>query len=196
MVQTVLNFIGNALSGFNSLDWVVALTLAISTVAAFMRGLVRSLFALVGIIAGIVLAGFYTPRFAKSITPWVTTPTLARLCAYVLILSAVYIVAVQLGRLVRGACSAAGLGVFDRLGGTAFGFLRAALLLAALLLPLSPYVPEFAVARSSILLPYLLPAAHGIFSVMPHDGGVRSPVSHWRTRVGQLAGGASLQAHP
>ena len=189
-MQNILSNIENALSSMNPLDWIIALTLAISTITAFMRGFIRSLFALVGMIAGILLAAIYAPRLAQSLRHWITTPAFAKLCAFILILASVYVIAMLLGRLVRGAFSAVGLGFFDRLAGAAFGFARATLFLAAMLLPLSPYLPQFTVTRSSVLLPYLLPAAHGISSLMPRDVRDRTPAGHW------LAGGAIFQVHP
>ncbi len=195
-MSSLLSSIHSALSGMNPLDWFIALTLAVSTVTAFMRGFLRSLFALAGMVAGILLAVLYTPAFAMYLARWVTTVALAKLCAFILILLAVYALAMSLGRLLRRACSAAGLGLFDRLAGAAFGFVRATLLLAALVLPLSPYLPQFAVSSSSLLLPYLLPAAYGISFVMPRDAGDRTSAGRWRTRARQLAGGALLPTRP
>ncbi len=72
-----------------------------------------------------------------------------------------------MGRLLRGICRAIGLGFFDRLAGAVFGLVRGTLLLAALTLPLEPYLVHFAGDRPSLLLPYLLELSHGIFSVVP-----------------------------
>ena len=195
-MQAILRSLENAVGGMNPLDWVIALIVGVSTVSAFMRGLIRSLFALAGMIGGILLAARYTEQGARNLTPWILTPSLARICAFVLILAAVYVAAMLLGRLVRGACSAAGFGIFDRLAGAVLGCARATLFLAALLLPLSPYLPQFKVARSSALLPYLLGAAHGISFVMPHDVLGSTGTSQWRIRAGELAGSALSQGHP
>ena len=167
------------LSGMNLLDWVIALTLAISTITAFMNGLIRSLLGLVGLIAGVMAAAWYAPRFAGWLIRWITPRSLAELVAFVLILAGVTVLASVAGRLLRGACSAIGLGFFDRLGGAVFGLVRGVLLLAALLLPLMPYLQQLRTARESMLLPYLLPASHGISFVVPRDLRDRIPASDW-----------------
>ncbi len=195
-MQSLLHAAESAFSGMNLLDWIIAVTLSISTVTAFLRGFIRSLFALAGMVAGILLATLYAYQLGQYLMRWISPLALAKLCAFILILAAVYVCAVLLGRLLRGACSAIGLGFFDRLAGAAFGFVRGALFLAAMLLPLAPYLPQFKVTRSSVLLPYLLPAAHGISFVLPRDVGDRTPASHWRTRAGQLAGRALLHTPP
>ena len=170
-MNTALHHAGIGLSGMNPLDWVIALTLAISTVAAFMSGLVRSLFSLAGMLLGVVVAAWYTPRAAEYLRGDINPFALARAVVFVLILIAVYVAAALLGRLLRGAFKAVGLGFLDRLGGAAFGFIRATLLLAALLLPLGSFLQQFDTARTSVLLPYLLQASHGISFVMPRDFG-------------------------
>jgi membrane protein required for colicin V production len=168
-----------SLSGMNPLDWIIALTLAISTVTAFMSGLVRSLFSLGGLLLGVVIAAWYAPRVAEYFRGDINPFALARAVAFVLILVAVYVVAALLGRLLRGAFKAVGLGFLDRLGGAAFGFVRGTLLLAALLLPFSGFLQQFRAARTSVLMPYLLQASHGISFVMPRDFGKHLSLVDW-----------------
>jgi membrane protein required for colicin V production len=167
------------LSGMNLLDWAIALILAISTVTAFMRGLIRSLVSLIGLAGGIALACWFAPQGAAYLVRWIKPLALAEIAAFILIVAGTYAVATLLGRLIRGAASAVGLGFFDRLAGAAFGFVRGVLLLAASLLPFAALLPQFGPARGSILLPYLLPAAHGISFVMPRNFGLRLTQNSW-----------------
>jgi membrane protein required for colicin V production len=177
--DSILHSARAGVSGMNPLDWVIALVLAASTIAAFIRGLIRSLVSLAGAIAGVMAACWYAPKVAAYLARWIRTPALAEIVAFVLILAAVWLIAALIGRLLRGACTAVGLGFLDRLAGAAFGFARAVLLLAAILLPLGPYLPHFEEARGSILLPYLLPATHGISFVMPRDFGKHISDGEW-----------------
>ncbi len=178
------------LSGMNPLDWVIALILVLSTVAAFLRGLIRSLVSLAGLLLGVLVAFWYAPKAAASMARWIEPHALAEILSFVLLLAAVYVAAALLGRLLRGACSAVGLGFLDRLAGGAFGFARGVLLLAAMLLPLAPYLAHGNEAQGSILLPYLLPAAHGISFVVPRDFGNRISGGQWwdhaRTAAGEF----------
>jgi membrane protein required for colicin V production len=163
----------------NPLDWTIAIILAISTVTAFMRGLIRSLVSLIGLVAGIAIACWYASQGGAWLVRYIRPLALAQIVAFILILAAVYVVAVLIGRLLRGAASAVGLGFFDRLGGAMFGLVRGVLMLAALILPLAPWLPQFSATKRSILLPYLLPAAHGISFVMPRDFGMRVSAQRW-----------------
>ncbi len=187
-MDSLLHRTGLALSGMNPLDWVIAVTLAVSTVTAFVRGLILSVISLAGLLAGVFAATLYAPRVSPYLLRWTGVAPFARIAAFLLILLAVYLVAALLGRLLRGAFSAVGLGFLDRLGGAVFGFARGALLLAALLLPLFPYLQQFTAARSSVLLPYLLPAAHGISFVLPRHLAVTHRPVDPLTRVLWLDG--------
>ena len=182
-MQTALHGVHVSLGGMNPLDWGIAILLAVSTVTAFMRGLIRSLVSLAGVLLGIFVACWYTPRAAAWLGRWVEPHALAEIVAFVGILAGVYILATLLGKLLRSACSAVGLGFFDRLGGACFGFARGVLLLAAMLLPLAPYLQHVSVAQGSVLIPYLLPAAHGISFVVPRDFGSRISSGNWLTHA-------------
>lgn len=157
------------LRALTPLDWLLALTLGYSTLAAFVRGLIRSLVSLAGVLIGLFVASLYSPALTLTLRVWLSSPNIPGVVAFVLLLLGTYIVMALLGRFLRGASHALGLGLLDRLAGAVFGFVRGVALLAALALPLAPYVQDFAWARSSVLLPYLLDAAHGISFVLPRN---------------------------
>ena len=161
------------LGGLNALDWALVVLLGVSTAMAFLRGLIRSLVSAFGVLLGVVLAAWYAPAPADVLSRWIPQPALAEISAFLLILVATYLTAALLGRVLRGAATAAGLGFFDRLGGAAFGFARAVLVLAAVLIPAGPFLGMVPFARDSVLLPYLQTAAHGVSFVMPQDFGRR-----------------------
>lgn len=193
-MQTALHTTQIALSSMNPLDWIFAITLAISTVGAFMRGLILSVLSLAGLLLGIFAAGFYSPRIVPYLLRWVGTAALARVAAFLLILLCVYLLAALTGRLLRGACSAVGLGFVDRVGGAAFGFARGVLLLAALLLPFSPFLQQLRVTQTSLLMPYLLPAAHGISFVLPRNLAHRRSMTDWMPPEGSMHQRRSVEA--
>ena len=159
------------LNGMNLIDWTILLVVSISVVFGMMKGLLRSVLSLVGIIAGILLAGWYCGPLAVRLAPWVHPPALAQVLAFAAILIGVLILAALLGHTLRKFAAASGLGFLDRLGGGLFGFARAVLLLAALLLPMAPLFNNLEVARTSTLLPYLRTAAVGVSSVLPRRFG-------------------------
>ncbi len=156
-------------SGLNPVDWFIGMVFVLSVVSGFLRGLLRSLLSLAGLVVAVIVAAIYAPRLAPSIAAWVSPAALAKVIAFFLIVMAVVVAVSLLGRLLKRAVQGAGLGFFDRMGGAAFGAARAIVFLAAITLPLVPLIPRFSWTRESVLLPYLLQAAHGISFVLPRD---------------------------
>lgn len=169
--HTVYHALPGTLGRLNALDWALILLVGVSTAMAFLRGLIRSLVSAFGVLLGIVLAAWYAPALADLLGKWIPQSELAEISAFLLILVGTYLIAALLGRVLRGAAKAVGLGFFDRLGGAAFGFSRAVLVLAAALIPAAPFLGAIPFARNSLLLPYLQTAAHGVSFVMPQDFG-------------------------
>lgn len=151
------------------LDWGLLCIVLLSIIGGFLRGLIRSLFSLGGLIAGAILAGWYCGSVATMLSRWITSPMAARTVGFVLILVTVVLLAVLLGYLIRSAASLVGLGFADRMAGAGFGLLRGYLFVAAMLLPLAAAIPQSDAARKSVLLPYFLSGAHGISFVLPRD---------------------------
>jgi membrane protein required for colicin V production len=160
-------------AGLGPLDWALVLVLAFSALTAFMRGLIRSVVSLAGVVLGIVLAAWYAPALGLWLVRWIHGILLAETVAFVSILAATYLLANLLGRVLRSASQAVGLGIFDRLGGAAFGVARAVVVLAAVLIPLQPFLPLVPFTGNSVLLPYLRSAAVGVSFVVPQDFGNR-----------------------
>jgi membrane protein required for colicin V production len=153
----------------NPLDWILALLLAYSVVRAAWRGFFQEAFALGGLILGFLLACWFYRDIAVKLNGLITTPTLAELAAFLLILVATMILATLLGKLLRSTASAVGLGFMDRALGALFGLLRGALLGVALLLAVTAFLPTAPWVQTSFLAPYFLRAAHAVSFVMPSD---------------------------
>lgn len=168
------------LAGLNPLDWGIVALLAFSAATAFMRGLIRSVISLVGIVLGLVLAAWYAPALGLWLVRYIHGTLLAEIVAFITIFAGTYVLANLLGRVLQGASQAVGLGIFDRLGGAAFGVARAIVVLAAALLPLQPFLPLLPFSNNSLLLPYLRRAALGVSFVVPQDFGdrLRSEARH------------------
>lgn len=153
----------------NPLDWLLAALLVYSTIRAAIRGLVRELFALGGLLVGFLLACWYYREAAQFVRGLVNSEPLADFCAFLLIVSLVMIAATLAGTLVRRAASAVGLTPLDRLGGAAFGGLRGLVLAMALLLAVTAFLPTAPWVQGSKFSPYLLRASHAVSFVMPRQ---------------------------
>ncbi|HEV2576517.1 MAG TPA: CvpA family protein [Acidobacteriaceae bacterium] len=153
----------------NPLDWMLAVLLVYSTIRAAMRGLVREMFALGGLLVGFVLACWYYREVAQFLRGLVNSEPLADFCAFLLIVSLVMIASTLAGTLVRRAASVVGLSPLDRLGGAAFGAARGLVLAMALLLAVTAFLPTAPWVQGSKFSPYLLRASHAVSFVMPRQ---------------------------
>jgi membrane protein required for colicin V production len=176
----------------NPLDWFLAILLAYSVVRAAIRGFFRESFALGGMIIGFVLACWDFRNLALQLRGLVTSPPLAELLAFVLILIACVIIASLLGKLLSRTASAVGLGFLDRLGGAAFGLVRGALLGLAILLAMIAFLPASPWVQTSFLAPYFLRANHAVFFVMPYDLQLRLSDGLNHMRNTKLYGNSNL----
>ena len=153
----------------NPLDWLLAILLAYSVIRAALRGFVQEAFALAGLVAGFLFACWFYRDLALELKGLITTPPVAQLAAFVLLLLATMVLASVIGKLLRRTVSAVGLGFVDRLLGALFGLLRGALLGVGLLLAITAFLPTAPWVQSSTLAPYFLRSAHAVSFVMPSD---------------------------
>jgi len=153
----------------NPLDWLLAILLTYSIVRAAMRGFFQEAFALAGLILGFLFACWFYRSVAVALKGLITSPQLAQLAAFLLILAITMIVASLLGKVLRRTVSAVGLGFMDRLGGALFGLVRGGLLAVTLLLAVTAFLPTAPWIQTSKLTPYFLRAAHAVSFVMPAD---------------------------
>jgi membrane protein required for colicin V production len=154
---------------FNAFDWFLVALLALSTILALLRGIIRVLFSFVGLIAGISLAGWYYRPVAHWLTRWVTSQPAADVAAFLLIALAVMILFSLVGRLTSRSARRVGLGLVDRLLGGLFGFARGCLLGVAMMMTIAAFLPGSTIIRTSRLAPYFLDGAHAVSFVVPHD---------------------------
>ena len=106
-----------------SLDFLVAGILIASTLVGLLRGLAKEVISL----AAWVLAFLLAKSLAPSVTPLMPgagAPGLQYAAALVLVFLLVLLVASLLGYLIRQAIEFAGLGIYDRIFGAAFGVAR------------------------------------------------------------------------
>jgi len=153
----------------NVLDWIFLFLLALSAVMGFLRGLVRSLCSLAGIVIGIVLAGWYAQQLSVPLARWITPPLAAQVVAFLTIALGTMLLFALAGRIIRSTMRVVGLGFVDRCAGALFGLLRGYLVVAAALLPLAGYLPQTELAKRSFLLPSFLEGAHEISFVLPRN---------------------------
>jgi membrane protein required for colicin V production len=153
----------------NPLDWLLAVLLLYSAVRAALNGFFREVFSLAGVLIGFPLACWCYHEGAHALAGLITSPALAQLAAFLLILTVVTVTASLLGRIFRRGARTVGLGFADRLGGALFGLVRGASVATALLLAVTAFLPAAPWVENSRFAPYLLHAAHAVSFTMPPD---------------------------
>lgn len=134
------------------IDIIVGVVIVASALISFMRGFIREVLTIAGVIGGIVAAVFIGPVFAPTVREWfgagegeekdpeklfdiIPMEIVADATTYGTIFIAVVIVISVLSHFTAGAAKAIGLGPVDRTLGVIFGVVRALALLGLVYLP-------------------------------------------------------------
>jgi membrane protein required for colicin V production len=153
----------------NLFDWFLIATLAYSTIVAFFRGIIREIFSLGGLIAGILIASWNYNRLAMYLQRLIATPSVAEMVSFLLLVIGVMVLSALLGRALNRTAHAIGLGFFDRILGAVFGFARGCLFGVAILMAIAAFYPHSTWIKNSQLSSYFLAGAHAVSFVVPHD---------------------------
>src|SRR5205085_10451970 len=117
-----------------SFDLIVLGIVGLSTVFAFLRGVIRELIALIALIVGVVAGLTFTPALAAWLPDAIDNAGLRYLIAFTAILVGVLLLGAVIAWPLAKAVRAAGLGFADRFLGSIFGLVRGALIAVALVL--------------------------------------------------------------
>ena len=149
-----------------SFDWVVLFTVALSTLLAFFRGVIREVIALVAWIAGAIAAIGFSPALGAMLPDIPGHPAVRYVIAFVLILVAALLAGALIAWPIAAAVRAAGLGFIDRFLGSIFGLARGVVLLLAFVIVagLTP-LPRMDWWQHSVLMPTLVA---GVYAVRPY----------------------------
>jgi membrane protein required for colicin V production len=152
----------------NTLDIIFLVLIGASGIYSLIRGLIREIFSLLAIILGFFGASYGYSWAAEWLKGWVKQETVAQVLGFVVLFLLVALGVSLLGRLLSKAIHKGGLGWADRMGGAAFGILKAILLIAIILLVLTAFLPP----KSKLLLeskisPAALSIARGLSFLVP-----------------------------
>ena len=126
----------------NTLDVIFLVLIGVSIVYSLIRGLVREIFSFLSIILGFFAASQGFEFLAKWLNRWIDQETFAQILGFALLFILVAFSISLLGKVLANLVKKIDLGWADRLGGAAFGFLKAILLIAIILLVLTAFLPS------------------------------------------------------
>lgn len=154
------------------IDVVLAVVLALFALRGFWRGFAREIFALIGLVGGVAVAGAYHPDAALMLPPEV--PDIARPgVAFLGIFVVVALAAKLAGFLVQRLLGLVMLSPLDRLGGIVFGAAKGAALVTLGVIVVRAITPPDALERAcadSVLMQPILE--------LTDDGGTAAALRH------------------
>jgi len=115
-------------------DLIVLVIVGLSTLFAFIRGVIREVVALLAWVVGIFAALAFTPTVGEWLPASLGAPALRYLVAFVVILLATLLAGSFIAWPIAKAVRAAGLGFVDRFLGSIFGLARGLLVVVAFVL--------------------------------------------------------------
>jgi membrane protein required for colicin V production len=159
--------------GLTVLDWIIIGIFVVSFVTAFINGFFVEVFSIVGLVAGLIIAGMYYMQLEPWIYRLLHSAPAAEATSFLLIAVGVLIVAGIIGRLLRLVLRKVGLGWADRLLGLVFGAVKGCFLATVLAMAVTAFFSDRAWVAQSRLLPYFVGAAHQGSDIVPNALGER-----------------------
>jgi membrane protein required for colicin V production len=159
----------------NWLDYLLIAILLISAFFSARKGFSREVIGLAAAFFALVFGMWFYGITGSFVAPYTSSPRVANLIGFLLVVAAVLIAGGILGWIVNRFLRTIGLSFFDRLLGAAFGVLRGLLVAMALLtafMAFGPYAESestpSAVVHSQIA-PYILNASHMVVAMAPME---------------------------
>ena len=159
----------------NWLDFVLIAVLLCSILMSARKGFSRELVGLAAALFALVLGMWFYGLAGSFMIPYVSSPRVANMIGFLLVVFAVLICGGILGRVLNRFLRTVGLSFLDRLLGAAFGLVRGLLIAIALLtavLAFGPQVNSKTVSSSvlhSRIAPYVLDASHAFVAIAPME---------------------------
>lgn len=152
----------------NNLDIVFIVIIGASILYSLIRGLVREIFSFLSIILGFFAASYGASSSANWLRRWVENETLAQILGFAILFILVALSISLLGKALSRLVKKMDLGWADRLGGASFGFLKAILLIAIILLVLTAFLPpKSKTISNSQISPVAVTIARGLSYLVP-----------------------------
>lgn len=152
----------------NWLDIVLIVVLGIATLIGVRKGIIRMALTLAGLVLGIFLAGRYYLPFSERLT-LISSPTWAKVAAFVIIFVGVMIIAALLARLLERVTEAIMLGWANRLVGGILGFILGAFFCGAVIAIWVKYLGMTGAISTSKIAPFLLYYFPRVLALLPRE---------------------------
>ncbi len=150
-------------------DWIILGFLVFSVTAAAIEGFFHEAFKLAGLVVGYLLAAWQYHRLADWLAPYLKSPWVGEIAAFLIIFFAVLIVAGVAGQVARRVMKKAGLSAIDRFLGAVLGLLKGVLVVAIVLTAVAAFAPAAKWLAGSQLAPYFLVGGRAAIWLAPSE---------------------------
>jgi membrane protein required for colicin V production len=151
------------------LDFLFAIIILISTIAALRKGLVREIVSLLALIGGFVLAVLYYRAPASMLSEFTRTEAMADLLGFLIIFVGFLVAGIIVAFIINRFLKAVSLKWIDRLLGGVFGLLRGWAISSILMLALIAFPLRENMMGQSFLAPFLLAGARAAVVIVPQQ---------------------------
>ncbi len=154
---------------WNWLDWVLTGVVIASIAAAAYKGFIRELIALATLVAALVIAALGYARAAVWFEDLTRSHAVALGAGFLALFLGTMVVGGLASVAAKKLVQTAGLQVFDRFLGGAFGFVRGVVIDSVILMVLVAFAMKSDAVQQSVLAPFVANGARVIVLVMPRD---------------------------
>lgn len=154
---------------WNWLDWVLIGIVIASTAAAAVKGFIRELISLATLVAALVIAAVGYARAAVWFEDLTKSHTVALGAGFLALFLGTMLVGAAVALAAKKLVQTAGLQMFDRFLGGAFGLVRGVLIDCVLLMVMLSFAIKAEVVQQSVLAPFVSAGARVVVLAMPRD---------------------------
>ncbi|WHI46210.1 CvpA family protein [Microbulbifer sp. EKSA008] len=142
----------------NWADWIILAIVGISTLIGLSRGFIKETLSLLTWIAAFIVAMMFRDQLAPMLSNLVDTPSLQMIAAFGILFIGTLLAGAGLNMVLSAFVEATGLSGTDRVLGMAFGLVRGAIVVMALLILAPALVPveQDSWWSQSVLIPHFL----------------------------------------
>jgi len=155
------------MGAWNWLDWTFAIIVAVSVIAAVIKGFVRELISLASLVVGLVVAAMGYPRAALWFEDLTKSHEIALGLGFLVLFLGTLLLGSLFSLLARKLIKTAGIQWVDRFLGAVFGLVRGVLVDCILLLVLLAFAIKPGAVQQSSLAPYVTTGSNMISLAMP-----------------------------
>ncbi len=152
----------------NKLDIIFIVIISVTLIRGFLRGIVKELIGIGGIIGAFWVATNYYPLISPYLSKFIGNSQLVTIASYASLFVVTLLIIFFIGSVIRELLKNLSLGWLDKLGGGVFGFVKGVLICSLLLLLLTfAMSPRNNLLVDSRLSPYVTKITQKIIYLIP-----------------------------